>query len=163
MEISWIREWSNMTDMNHMGSTDNHTFGFLLEILLINESCHFINWIILLVILKEITFIRYYRNSPGKFTRAYFRKIKHLGIGRFVKKWPFWKKIFLNLNQKCQKQFQFRGYNLQLPFWIIQAPFCQTKVLLYWNEKPFSKNDLTQSFNLSTQFLNFQYFRLKYF
>ena len=34
--------------------------------------------------------------------RASFRKIKRLGIGRFVKKCPFWKKkmfIFLNLNK----------------------------------------------------------------
>ena len=43
-------------------------------------------------------------------TRAYFRKKKRPGIGRFLKKCPSPEKlIFLNLNEKCQKQLLIRG------------------------------------------------------
>ena len=65
--------------------------------------------------------------------RAYFRKKKHPGTRHFIKKCPFPEKLhFLNLNKKCQKQFLIRGgFDLHLPFWLIQVPICQTKVPFY--------------------------------
>ena len=43
-------------------------------------------------------------------SRAYFRKEKRPGIGRFVKKCPFPEKLFfLNLNQKSQNHFWLGG------------------------------------------------------
>ena len=66
--------------------------------------------------------------------RLYFRKIKRPGIGRFVENCLFPKNVFLNLNLNCQNNFYYRRFDLHLPFWIIQVPFCQTKV-------PFSMSD----------------------
>ena len=40
---------------------------------------------------------------------AYFRKIKHPGIGSFVKKPLFEKTFIIDLNQKYQKQLSIRG------------------------------------------------------
>ena len=81
-------------------------------------------------------------------SRAYFTKIKRPGIGRFVKKHPFWKKsFFLNLSQKYQKQLPMRGvFDLHLPFSITQVTFCQTKFPFYWGEEPFSKINFIQFF-----------------
>ena len=49
--------------------------------------------------------------ATAKNTRGYFRKIKRLGIGYFVKKFPFLKKTF-SYFEKCQKQLLMRGYSI---------------------------------------------------
>ena len=43
------------------------------------------------------------------FDRACFRKMKRPRIGCFAKRRPIWKKLFLDLNQKSQKQLPVRG------------------------------------------------------
>ena len=60
--------------------------------------------------------------------RAYFRKIKHSGIRRIVKSVLFWKKVFLDLNQKCQKHLWVRGIRPSLDFFIIFWIFH-----IFWN------------------------------
>ena len=74
-----------------------------------------------------------------KTDRAYFRKKKRLGIGRFLKKCPFWKKAFSWFESKSPEQFPVKGeLDLHLPSWIIEVPFCHTKnVPFYWSEEPF--------------------------
>ena len=66
--------------------------------------------------------------------------------------------MFLDLNQKCQKQFPLRG--IRSPTALLDNPraFCQAKVLFSWSKEPFSKNTLIQFFILNTQYLNFHYF-----
>ena len=49
------------------------------------------------------------------------------------------------------------GFDLYLPFWIIQLSFCQTKVPFHWSKQPFFKNNL-----YINNFLIFHLFRLKY-
>ena len=86
--------------------------------------------------------------------RLYFRKIKCPGIGRFVENCLFPKKVFLNVNWSCQNNFYYRRLHLHLPFWIIQVPFCQTKV-------PFSMSDenfFEKYFNSIIFILNKQWF-----
>ena len=93
-----------------------------------------------------------------KISRASFRKIKHPGIGHFVKKCPFFKKkklVLIWLKALIN--------NLHLPFWIIPLPFCLKKVSFYWSEELFSKNNLIPFFILNKQFLNFPYFLLEIF
>ena len=61
--------------------------------------------------------------------RIYFRKVKPPRIGDFVKSALFEKNMFFLIQIKLIKNnFQLRGFNLYLSFWIVQVAFSQTKV-----------------------------------
>ena len=80
-----------------------------------------------------ITLRASYHNIKSYY-RVYSRKIERLGIGRFVKKCPFWKKTFLNLKQTSKKQLPMkRVFDFHVPFFQTNLPF-------YWDEEQFPKN-----------------------
>ena len=74
--------------------------------------------------------------------RVFFRKKKHREIRRFFKMCSFPRKLFLlNLKQKCQNNFEIGEFDPYLPFWVIQMPFCQIKVVFVDAKTAFTKND----------------------
>ena len=88
---------------------------------------------------------------PSLMIRAYFRKIKHLGIRRFLKKCPFWKKSFFSLNQKCQKQILIRGYLIfTCPSWLPRCPFVKQSYAFIDAKNPFPRIISLNSFILNT-------------
>ena len=97
--------------------------------------------------------------------RAYFRKIKHPGIGRFVKKCPFFKKkLFLNLNQKCQKKNSlWGGYSISTcPSWSPKCSFVKQSCPFTEVKSPFPRIISLNSFILNN-FFNFSYFPFEMF
>ena len=96
--------------------------------------------------------------------RAYFRKIKRSGIGRFLKKRPFWKNVFLHLNQKCQKQIRIRGYLIfTCAYWLPKCPFVKQSSLFIEVKNLLPRIFLLNSFILNKYILNFSYFSFEMF
>ena len=98
-------------------------------------------------------------NNKFLYFRAYFRKIKHSGIRRFVKKCPFWKKNFFKIWIKSlRNNFQFGG--------IRPAPALLDNLsFLLSNKEPFDwiELNLIDFSILPKQSLNFHLFCLRYF
>ena len=98
-------------------------------------------------------FIYWYTES----IRAYFRKIKHPGIGYFMKRCSMKKNYFLTLNQKCQNNFQLGG--TRLPPALLNYPSA-----LLWNKyTPLLKRRALfhEQFDSNKHFLNFWYFSIE--
>ena len=106
--------------------------------------------------------IYFHRRKQCKYRRGYFKKTKRPGVERFVKSALFFKKKkkFSWFESKVSKTTSSLGeFDLYLPFWIIQALFCQTKVPFHWSKEPFSKNNLIRFFILNKEFnSSFKYF-----
>ena len=99
-------------------------FSTLLSILT-SHIISFCNYGIALKVCIRKTFLYDSKIWPAtaKDTRGYFRKTKRLGIERFVKKCPFWKKTF-SWFEKCQKQLPMRGYSIYTYCsWSPKSPF----------------------------------------
>ena len=91
--------------------------------------------------------------------RTYFRKIKHPGIVHFIKKCPFWKNVFLNLNQKCRKQIRIKRYLIfTCPSWLPKGPFVKQSSLFIE-----VKNLFIRIFSLNSFILNIFFFSLFFF
>ena len=94
---------------------------------------------------------------------GHFRKVKRLGIGRFLIKCPFWKNVFLNLNQKCQKQIRIRRKSIfTCPSWLPKCPFVKQISSFTDVKNLFPRIFSLNSFILNI-FLTFYIFLLKYF
>ena len=51
------------------------------------------------------------------------------------------------MNRKCQVQLPMRKvFYLHFSFLINQVSFCQTKLPVYWDKEPFSKNNFMEFF-----------------
>ena len=64
---------------------------------------------------------------------------------------------------KLQIKYSFwlGGFNLHLPFWIVQIPFFQTNVPFYWNWKALLENNLIQFFYFRYEILDYESKRLQ--
>ena len=88
--------------------------------------------------------------------KAYFRKMSVQRLDVSLKSALFEKTLFLNLNQKCQKQLPIRGGGMRPPTVLLDyaSVLLSKKGTLSFKKEPFSKNDFIQLFILNKQFLS---------
>ena len=125
----WIRPWSLYSYLVKL-SVRSKTASPSSKITLLNEAIY--DWP------NEVYL--------SLFTRTYFWKIECPGIGRFIKKALFEKKIPIWI-KRVKNIFRLGCSSSHQPFWIVQVPFSQTKVPFYSSKESFSKNILIQFFH----------------